>query len=831
MSGQHFAIEVEQDLLGALMAHAGAIERIEADLQPAHFYRAEHQAIYAAIASLTNQGRSCDSMAVVDALEQSGQLERAGGFAAVVELEAESASAANVRRHAEIVIERAMARQLLAAADEIVAIAEDAATPVKERIDAAQKRIMALSDTATLGAREPQLVGDLMPKYLAVVSERWERKGGGISTGFPDLDRRLGGGLAEGSLVILAGRPSMGKAQPLDSKILLADGTWCRMGDIEIGDALASVDGAESRVVGVFPQGVKKIFRVSFSDGRSALACEEHLWRVRYRGWTEPRVIDTAKLIEMLGRARYKNRLSIDVVSGEFGGGNLPLDPYVLGVLLGDGNISGSGVRFSSADEEIVKEVNRRLGGTAEVRKICGKYDFSVVSRDAKGRAYEDGCELPYGRRYPAQLGHNKLQMRRPKIAYPVRDALDELGLRGLGSSEKFIPEVYFSASKEDRLELLRGLMDTDGWAEAHGSVRFTSSSRALSDGVQRLVRSLGGLCSITRKETTFTANGEKRTGMVAWVCRIRHERAEQFFRLERKAVRAVRTKHFSVRLNVARVEECGAVEAQCIQVSHPSRLYVTDDYAVTHNTALALQVAYNVADHGSTALVCSQEMQDTQLIDRAVSFVGRVPLAGLLTGEGLTADDHDKYQAALSRIAAAPLFLDEQGALKPADVRRKARKVKNRRGLAVLVIDYLQLMVGDKDGENRTREVTQITQDLKALAKELSCCVIALSQLNRQVESRPNKRPIMSDLRESGSIEQDADVILAPYRDEYYNADSRYQGLAELLVLKNRQGASGGFVPMSFQGEYTAFGSIFGDWPEEPAAHEKPKRKGRWDD
>ena len=457
MSGQHFAIEVEQDLLGALMAHAGAIERIEADLQPAHFYRAEHQAIYAAIARLANQGRSCDSLAVVDVLEQSGQIEQAGGLSAVVDLERMSASPANVRRHAEIVIERAMARQLAAAADEIVAIADDAA-PVKERIDAAQKRIMALSDTATLGAREPQLVGDLMAKYLAVVGERWERKGGGISTGFPDLDRRLGGGLAEGSLVILAGRPSMGK-------------------------------------------------------------------------------------------------------------------------------------------------------------------------------------------------------------------------------------------------------------------------------------------------------------------------------------------------------------------------------------TTLALQIAYNAADHGSTALVCSQEMQDTQLIDRAVAFVGRVPLAKLLTGEGMTADDHDKYQAALSRISAAPLFLDEQGALKPADVRRKARKVKNKRGLAVLVIDYLQLMVGDKDGENRTREMTQITQDLKALAKELSCCVIALSQLNRQVESRPNKRPIMSDLRESGSIEQDADVILAPYRDEYYNADSRFQGLAELLVLKNRQGASGGFVPMSFQGEYTAFGSIFGEWPEEPAAHEKPKRKGRWDD
>lgn len=457
MSAQHFAIEVEQDLLGALMAHQGAIEKIEADLQPAHFYRAEHQAIYAAIASLTNQGRSCDSMAVVDALEQSGQLERAGGFAAVVELEAESASAANVRRHAEIVIERAMARQLVAAADEIKVIAEDG-MPVKDRVDAAQKRIMALSDSAALGAREPQLVADLMQKYKAVVMERWDRKGGGIPTGFPDLDRRLGGGLAEGSLVIIAGRPSMGK-------------------------------------------------------------------------------------------------------------------------------------------------------------------------------------------------------------------------------------------------------------------------------------------------------------------------------------------------------------------------------------TALALQIAYNVADKGHTALVCSQEMQDTQLIDRAVSFVGRVPLTNLLTGEELSEDDHDRYKSALMRLHDAPLFLDEQGALKPADVRRKARKVKSKRGISVLVIDYLQLMVGDKDGENRTREVTQITQDLKALAKELRCCVIALSQLNRQVENRPNKRPIMSDLRESGSIEQDADVILAPYRDEYYNADSRYKGAAELLVLKNRQGASGGFVPMTFKGEYTAFGSFFGDWPEEPGKGATATQKGRWDD
>lgn len=457
MSAQNFAVEVEAELLGALMAFEGARERIEIDLQPAHFYRAEHRAIYATLIRLADSGKSCDAFAVSDALEQAGDLEAAGGLAALVEMQSSALSPSTVKRHAEIVVERAMARQLLAASNEIAEIAEDNG-PVKERIDAAQKRIMALSDSATLGAREPQKVGDLLVKYVKHVTERWDRKGGGISTGFPDIDKRLGGGLTEGSLVILAGRPAMGK-------------------------------------------------------------------------------------------------------------------------------------------------------------------------------------------------------------------------------------------------------------------------------------------------------------------------------------------------------------------------------------TALALQIADNVAAQGHPSLVCSQEMQDVQLIDRAVSFTGRVPLEILITGEGLTDEHFDRYQAAIARLQGVPLYLDEQGALKPADVRRKARKVKSKQGLALLVIDYLQLMVGDTAGENRVREVTQITQDLKALAKELRCCVLALSQLNRQVEARPNKRPIMSDLRESGSIEQDADVILAPYRDEYYHEDSMYRGMAELLVLKNRQGKSGGFIPLTFRGEFTAFGSFFGDWPQQEAKQAPKKKRGSWND
>ena len=238
--------------------------------------------------------------------------------------------------------------------------------------------------------------------------------------------------------------------------------------------------------------------------------------------------------------------------------------------------------------------------------------------------------------------------------------------------------------------------------------------------------------------------------------------------------------------------------------------------------TAFALQIAHHFAINGRTALVCSQEMQSTQLIDRAIALAGRVSLGKVLDGT-MDDDEMSRYNRAIGELHDAPLILDEQGSLRLDDVRRKARKVKAKHGLSLVVIDYLQLMTGD--GENRTREVTQITGGLKSLAKELRIPIIALSQLNRKVEERPNKRPVAADLRESGSIEQDADVIAYLYRDEYYNDQSPYKGLAELGMLKNRQGDPNGFVPLTFRGEFTRFDSMFGAWPSENS--DRPKKRG----
>jgi replicative DNA helicase len=198
-------------------------------------------------------------------------------------------------------------------------------------------------------------------------------------------------------------------------------------------------------------------------------------------------------------------------------------------------------------------------------------------------------------------------------------------------------------------------------------------------------------------------------------------------------------------------------------------------------------------------------EMSSEQLAFRMIGSVGRVNQSRLRNGARLTAEDWPRIQSALSVMAEAPIFIDDTGALTPTEVRARARRLKREHGLGLIVIDYLQLMQVAGTTENRATEISEISRSLKALAKELDVPVIALSQLNRSVEQRPDKRPVMSDLRESGAIEQDADVIVFIYRDEVYDKDTTRKGIADIIIGKQRNGPIGDF-PLTFLGEYTKF-------------------------
>jgi replicative DNA helicase len=222
--------------------------------------------------------------------------------------------------------------------------------------------------------------------------------------------------------------------------------------------------------------------------------------------------------------------------------------------------------------------------------------------------------------------------------------------------------------------------------------------------------------------------------------------------------------------------------------------------------TSFALNIAEHVAiDVGLPVAVFSMEMGGAQLAMRMLSSVGRLDSNRVRTGR-LNDDEWSRLSFALGKMHEAPIYIDETAALNPIDLRARARRLHRQCGkLGLIVIDYLQLMSSSGQGENRATEISEISRSLKSLAKELSVPVIALSQLNRSLEQRPNKRPVMSDLRESGAIEQDADVIMFIYRDEVYNPDTPDKGVAEIIIGKQRNGPIGS-VRLTFLGEYTRF-------------------------
>ncbi|NMF88437.1 replicative DNA helicase [Aromatoleum petrolei] len=242
-----------------------------------------------------------------------------------------------------------------------------------------------------------------------------------------------------------------------------------------------------------------------------------------------------------------------------------------------------------------------------------------------------------------------------------------------------------------------------------------------------------------------------------------------------------------------------------------PSDMIIVAGRPAMGKTTFALNVAEHVAvDCKLPVAIFSMEMPGTQLATRFISSVGRIDQGKIRTGR-LGDEDWQRLTMAMGKLYDAPLFIDETPGLNPIDLRARARRLARQCGkLGLIVIDYLQLMVGSKDSDNRASELSEISRSIKSLAKELHVPIIALSQLNRSLEQRPNKRPVMSDLRESGAIEQDADIIMFIYRDEVYNPDSPDKGSAELIIGKHRNGPTG-TVRMTFIGECTRFENYAG--------------------
>jgi replicative DNA helicase len=363
--------------------------------------------------------------------------------------------------------------------------------------------------------------------------------------------------------------------------------------------------------------------------------------------------------------------------------------------------------------------------------------------------------------------------------------------LRSLGVLQnKHIPTVYLRASEAQRRSLLAGLLDTEGTVTNAGAVVFSVTSRRLAEDARELIVSLGYRCGLSAGYTlTFST-------------------VDDVFRLERKRLlhKELKDPGRTGKRFVTAVRPVPSVPVRCVEVDGPDHLYLAGRSMVpTHNSTLGLDVARHASVRaGVPTVVFSLEMSRTELVQRLMCAECTVDMQRLRTGR-MEEADWTRLTRSLGRLADAPMYIDDSPGTTMMEIRAKCRRLKQRHGLGLVVVDYLQLMQPSKRFENRQQEVSEISRSMKLLAKELDVPVIAVSQLSRQTESRSDRRPMLSDLRESGALEQDSDVVLFIYRDELYDPESPRKGEADLILAKHRNGPTD-TVTVTFQGQYSRF-------------------------
>ena len=374
-----------------------------------------------------------------------------------------------------------------------------------------------------------------------------------------------------------------GKAQPLRSKIKIPGG-WTTMGEIKIGDLVSTPDGGSAKVSGLYPQGKKKIYKITFKDGRAAEACGEHLWNVRCMDFKKKhekeshvRTLTTDQIAYRLANTKRPMRIQLprpEIIDDI----ELPIDPYVIGALLGDGGLKHQSVIISSADREILVNISKRLIDGYELRHQS-RYDYSLVmtpehfSNECKRLNWKNSSK---NRKIPTES------------ANVYKKTIDFLKLN-VKSNEKFVPEIYLEASEKQKIQLVQGLLDTNGYVGKNGEISFTSVSKKLADDMIYLIRSIGGTASLYSRFTKYTHNGELRQGQLAYTVRIRHRNPKNLLSLSRKLTRISNDYQYknSLASQIVSIEYAGDYEAQCMMIDHPEHLYITDDYIVTHNTII----------------------------------------------------------------------------------------------------------------------------------------------------------------------------------------------------------------------------------------------------
>ncbi|MCW2680326.1 MAG: replicative helicase [Frankiales bacterium] len=782
-------VAAEQSVLGGMLLSKDAIADVVEVVRATDFYRPAHQTIFDVIVELYGKGEPADPITVSAELTRLGEIGRVGGAPYLHTLLSSVPTAANAGFYARIVAEQAILRRLVEAGTRIVQLGYGAAGAggVDDVVDRAQQSIYDVTERRS--SEDYTLLEELMQPTMDELEAIGSRGGSmsGVPTGFADLDG-LTNGLHPGQLIVIAGRPGLGKALALDTPLPTPTG-WTTMGEVRVGDLLLDAGGRPTRVVAATDVMTDRpCFEVAFSDGTRVVADAEHQWlthtRASRRGKDgRPAVRTTAELAATVRCATADARANHSVTTTaplQLPEAELPLAPYALGVWLGDGHSAGA--RFTTADPEIVMHLEAeglvvtpqsgellyglQLPVTDVVAEracvVCGEGFLPRTSqvvtcgRACGGRAKGHGAAASC-----PDCGGPSAGCTRCAACRAEHGTVQAL-LRGLGvRHDKHVPASYLRASEEQRRALLAGLMDADGTVTPTGNLQFAVTNERLAHDVQELVLSLGYRCTMTRKRVRGRSEASSTCFTLNWTT------DDRTFRLERKhLVHKDRSRATPSRAGlrwITAVTPVASVPVRCVEVDNADHLYLaTRSMVPTHNSTLGLDIARAASvKNGLPSAIFSLEMSKTEITMRLLSAEARVPLHHMRSGT-MTDDDWSRLARRMGEVAEAPLYIDDSPNLTMMEIRAKARRLRQRNDLQLVVIDYLQLMSGNKKAESRQQEVSELSRSLKLLAKELEIPVIAMSQLNRGAEQRTDKKPQIADLRESGCLPASTRIVRA---------------------------------------------------------------------
>ncbi len=842
-------LDAEMSVLGSILIDPLSIAKVLQFLHPEDFYRENNGQVYRAALDLFAGGEPIDNVTLAAQLQTMGVLERIGGRAQLASMQGLVPTAANIEYYGRIVKEKAYKRRLISAGGNIAGYGYDDSIEAEEAINQAQSLVFGVADDRD--QRELARLYDLLGPAMERISLQMESGHGviGIPSGFHDLDR-MTGGFKDSDLIIVAGRPAMGKCLASDS-IIDDPATGERM-TIEqaVQRQIATIHGFkwDGRIKPMdisawVDSGIKPCFKVTTRSGRSVEVTGHHPF-LTARGW------------QPLHDIVVGDRIAVPRVLDCFGADqSLELGKIrLLGYFIAEGSLTGQTPGFTNTDPELTRDFVEQVG----------RFYPTLHVRQHRITYYPSG--------------------KRRGLKNPLTEWLRDMKLMGKLADAKRFPDCAWLWDRPRLAEFIRTLMSCDGTIYSMGGyprIEFAVASEGLAQDLHHALVRFGIVAKLWKKkdrcwrvEITEPASVERYQQEIGWIGEksrrfkrfaeprqsnvgtvpnaiwsdIRASAADRGLTISRLSVlagekgagirgfnphasRGITQGRLAVYADVLRDrrlsqlasdqiywDEIVAIEStgehQVYDLSVPeTHNFIAQDILV-HNTSLALNVALHAALEAKKSIaIFSLEMSKEQLTERLLTEQAQIDAQRLHRGL-LSEAEFDRVSNALGPLGEAQIYIDDTPVMDELTLQLKARQARMRHNVDMILVDYLQLMHGRARGDdNRVQEVSAISRALKGLARELRIPVIAISQLSRAPEQRPDKRPILSDLRESGSIEQDSDVVMFLYRPEYYKSEER-PGIAEVIVAKHRNGPTG-MIELKFRRDHTRFYNLETRRPE----------------